>query len=67
MLIPQINQNPSTKMSKAAMLQKGADYILQLRSERSRLYDERQNLQNQVESLNLAIRLRFCFFYFSLF
>ncbi|VVC27899.1 Hypothetical protein CINCED_3A007134 [Cinara cedri] len=55
MLIPQINQNPNTKMSKAAMLQKGADYILQLRAERARLYDERQNLQQQVESLNLAI------------
>ncbi|XP_050436877.1 carbohydrate-responsive element-binding protein isoform X2 [Adelges cooleyi] len=55
MLIPQINQNPNTKMSKAAMLQKGADYILQLRSERGRLYDERQNLQQQVESLNVAI------------
>ncbi|XP_050536915.1 MLX-interacting protein isoform X2 [Daktulosphaira vitifoliae] len=55
MLIPQINQNPNAKMSKAAMLQKGADYILQLRSERARLYDERQNLQQQVESLNLAI------------
>ncbi|XP_060863445.1 carbohydrate-responsive element-binding protein isoform X1 [Metopolophium dirhodum] len=55
MLIPQINQNPNTKMSKAAMLQKGADYILQLRSERARLYEERQNLQQQVESLNLAI------------
>lgn len=55
MLIPQINQNPNTKMSKAAMLQKGADYILQLRSERARLYEERQSLQQQVESLNLAI------------
>lgn len=64
MLIPQINQNPNAKMSKAAMLQKGADYIIQLRSERSRLYDERQNLQNQVESLNLAIRLAFRSFRF---
>lgn len=62
MLIPQINQNPNTKMSKAAMLQKGADYIFQLRSERARIYDERQNLQQQVESLNLAIRLEIvCF------
>lgn len=58
-LIPQINQNPNTKTSKAAMLQKGADYIIQLRSERARLYDERQNLQQQVESLNSSIRLEF--------
>lgn len=58
MLIPQINQNPNAKMSKAAMLQKGADYIIQLRSERARLYDERQNLQQQVESLNLTIRYK---------
>lgn len=59
MLIPQINQNPNTKTSKAAMLQKGADYIIQLRSERARLYDERQSLQQQVESLNSSIRLEF--------
>lgn len=57
MLIPQISQNPNTKMSKAAMLQKGADYIIQLKSERARLHDERHNLQQQVESLNLTIRL----------
>lgn len=62
-LIPQINQNPNTKMSKAAMLQKGADYILQLRSERARLYDERQNLQQQVESLNVAIRFEILFYF----
>lgn len=55
MLIPQINQNPNAKMSKAAMLQKGGDYIVQLKAERSRLFDERQNLQQQVEALNSSI------------
>nr|BAN21193.1 basic helix-loop-helix zip transcription factor [Riptortus pedestris] len=54
-LIPQLNQNPNAKMSKAAMLQKGADYIVQLRNERISLKQEMENLKQQIESLNSTI------------
>uniref|UniRef100_A0A1B6DC96 BHLH domain-containing protein n=3 Tax=Clastoptera arizonana TaxID=38151 RepID=A0A1B6DC96_9HEMI len=54
-LIPQLNQNPNAKLSKAAMLQKGAEYIRQLRNERNQLKEEMDNLRGQVESLNSAI------------
>lgn len=43
-------------MSKAAMLQKGAEYIRQLRNERSQLQDDIESLKQQIESLNSAIR-----------
>lgn len=54
-LIPHLNQNPNTKLSKAAMLQKGADYIRQLRSERNQLRDEMDCLRQQIECLNSSI------------
>ncbi|XP_033224380.1 MLX-interacting protein-like isoform X2 [Belonocnema kinseyi] len=54
-LIPQLNQNPNQKLSKAAMLQKGADYIRQLRTERNQLKDEMDNLKSQIERLNTSI------------
>ncbi|XP_033185127.1 MLX interacting protein mondo isoform X3 [Bombus vancouverensis nearcticus] len=54
-LIPQLNQNPNTKMSKAAMLQKGADYIRQLRAERNQLKEEMDTLRHQIECLNTSI------------
>lgn len=54
-LIPQLNQNPNAKLSKAAMLQKGADYIRQLRSERSQLKEEMEALRQQIECLNASI------------
>nr|CAD7259122.1 unnamed protein product [Timema shepardi] len=54
-LIPQLNQNPNAKLSKAAMLQKGADHIRQLRSDRSQLREEMESLKKQIESLNAAI------------
>lgn len=38
------------------MLQKGAEYIRQLRGERGQLKEEIESLQQQVESLNSAIR-----------
>lgn len=44
------------QLSKAAMLQKGAEYIKQLRSERNQLKEEMDSLRLQVESLNSAIR-----------
>ncbi|KAG5879893.1 hypothetical protein JTB14_010411 [Gonioctena quinquepunctata] len=54
-LIPQLNQNPNAKLSKAALLQKGADYIIQLRAERNQLKDEMDSLRQQIESLNTSI------------
>ncbi|XP_014489484.1 PREDICTED: protein WBSCR14 homolog isoform X2 [Dinoponera quadriceps] len=54
-LIPQLNQNPNTKLSKAAMLQKGADYIRQLRTERNMMKEEMDNLKQQIECLNTSI------------
>ncbi|XP_063902897.1 MLX-interacting protein isoform X3 [Zophobas morio] len=54
-LIPHLNQNPNAKLSKAAMLQKGAEYIRQLRSERNQLNEEMECLRQQIETLNTSI------------
>ncbi|XP_020299898.1 carbohydrate-responsive element-binding protein isoform X3 [Pseudomyrmex gracilis] len=54
-LIPQLSQNSSAKLSKAAMLQKGADYIRQLRAERHQLKEEMDSLKQQIECLNTSI------------
>ncbi|KAK9869757.1 hypothetical protein WA026_003489 [Henosepilachna vigintioctopunctata] len=54
-LIPHLNQNPNAKLSKAAMLQKGAEYIKQLRQEREQLKEEMNNLRQQIENLNTSI------------
>nr|XP_023020570.1 MLX-interacting protein-like [Leptinotarsa decemlineata] len=54
-LIPQLNQNPNAKSSKAALLQKGADYIIQLRAERNQLKEEMDSLRQQIETLNTSI------------
>ncbi|XP_023319397.1 carbohydrate-responsive element-binding protein [Trichogramma pretiosum] len=54
-LIPQLNSNPNTKMSKAAMLQKGADYIRTLRSERHIIRTEVNDMKLKLESLNQEI------------
>lgn len=54
-LIPHLNQNPNAKLSKAAMLQKGAEYIRQLQQERGQLKDEMDSLRQQIESLNTSI------------
>lgn len=55
-LIPQLSQNSNAKTSKAAMLQKGADYIRQLRAERNQLKEEMDSLRHQIECLNTSIR-----------
>lgn len=55
-LIPQLSQNSNAKLSKAAMLQKGADYIRQLRMERHQLKEEMDSLRHQIECLNTSIR-----------
>lgn len=44
------------QLSKAAMLQKGAEYIMQLKTERDQLKDEMDSLKQQIESLNTSIR-----------
>ncbi|XP_011689721.1 PREDICTED: MLX-interacting protein isoform X2 [Wasmannia auropunctata] len=54
-LIPQLSQNSNAKLSKAAMLQKGADYIRQLKAERHQLKDEMDSLRQQIECLNTSI------------
>ncbi|XP_049830126.1 MLX-interacting protein [Schistocerca gregaria] len=54
-LIPQLNQNPNAKLSKAAMLQKGAEYIQQLRAERDQLREEMLSLRQEIECLNASI------------
>ncbi|KAL4702530.1 hypothetical protein ACJJTC_001415 [Scirpophaga incertulas] len=54
-LIPHLNTNPAAKISKAAMLQKGAEYIKQLKAERNQIKEEMESLRQQTESLNNSI------------
>ncbi|XP_058815980.1 MLX-interacting protein isoform X2 [Topomyia yanbarensis] len=54
-LIPQLQQNPNAKLSKAAMLQKGADYIKQLRSERSATSEQMDALRREIDALNNSL------------
>ncbi|CAH2074106.1 unnamed protein product, partial [Iphiclides podalirius] len=54
-LIPHLNTNPAAKISKAAMLQKGADYIKQLKAERNQIKEEMESLRQQIECLNNSI------------
>ncbi|XP_063821694.1 MLX-interacting protein isoform X2 [Ostrinia nubilalis] len=54
-LIPHLNANPAAKISKAAMLQKGAEYIKQLKAERNQIKEEMESLRQQTESLNNSI------------
>ncbi|XP_046339015.1 carbohydrate-responsive element-binding protein-like isoform X3 [Haliotis rufescens] len=52
-LVPALSVNP--KVSKAAMLQKTADYCKKLKSERSQMQKEAEILKQEIESLNSAI------------
>ncbi|XP_050672509.1 carbohydrate-responsive element-binding protein isoform X2 [Leptidea sinapis] len=54
-LIPHLNINPAAKISKAAMLQKGAEYIKQLKAERNQIKEEMESLRQQIECLNNSI------------
>lgn len=56
-LVPSLAQSPNSKISKAAMLHKAGEYIIQLRAERAQLQDEAELLRKQIESLNQAINV----------
>lgn len=55
-LIPQLQQNPNAKLSKAAMLQKGAEYIRQLRTERDGIKQKMEILRKERDSLNNSLK-----------
>lgn len=55
-LIPQLQANPNAKLSKAAMLQKGAEYIRQLQSERTINNDKMEVLRRERDSLNASLK-----------
>lgn len=54
-LIPAIMQNSNAKISKAAMLQKTAEYCKKLKQERAQMHNEAEILRNEIETLNNAI------------
>jgi len=54
-LLPSLSSNTNTKISKAAMLQKAAEYIRILKSEKYDQQKEQEMLKQQVESLNQTI------------
>lgn len=55
-LIPQLQQNPNAKLSKAAMLQKGAEYIKQLRTERDAVNQKMDILRKERDALNNSLK-----------
>jgi len=54
-LVPSLAQNPSLKISKAALLIKGAEYIQQLKDERGMINEEISQLRKTVETLTSDI------------
>ena len=54
-LVPSLSQTPNVKISKAALLTKGAEYVMQLRDERESLGTELDKLRKSVEELNICI------------
>ncbi|KAF0290827.1 Carbohydrate-responsive element-binding protein [Amphibalanus amphitrite] len=54
-LVPSLRNNSSAKVSKAAMLHQGAEYISELKTERSRLQAEADELKQEIERLNQQI------------
>uniref|UniRef100_A0A336M9X4 CSON013117 protein n=1 Tax=Culicoides sonorensis TaxID=179676 RepID=A0A336M9X4_CULSO len=54
-LIPELQNNPNAKLSKAAMLQKGAEYIKQMRIERSNLKERMDILRQEIDTLNNSL------------
>lgn len=54
-ILPSISSNNNTKISKAAMLQKGAEHIRQMRIEQEAQQTEIEALRSQIENLNQTI------------
>ncbi|CRK93053.1 CLUMA_CG006597, isoform A [Clunio marinus] len=54
-LIPQLQQNPNAKLSKASMLQKGAEYIKQLRMERASMGEQMEGLRKEIDQLTNSL------------
>lgn len=61
-LIPQLQANPNAKLSKAAMLQKGAEYIRQLQSERTINNEKMEVLKRERDTLNTSLKYDECWF-----
>lgn len=55
-LIPQLQQNVNAKLSKAAMLQKGAEYIKVLRTERATIDEKIESLKKERDQLNNSLK-----------
>lgn len=54
-LVPSLSQTPNVKISKAALLTKGAEYVMQLKEERETISREVDQLRRSVDSLNQEI------------
>jgi len=54
-LVPALANNPTNKVSKAAMLTKTADFALKLKTERQQMQEEADLLQQEIDALNTAI------------
>ncbi|KAF6035775.1 MLXIPL [Bugula neritina] len=55
MIVPALANNPTTKVSKAAMLNKTAEFAQKLKTERQEMQTESDLLQKEIEALNAAI------------
>ncbi|XP_064425140.1 carbohydrate-responsive element-binding protein [Latimeria chalumnae] len=54
-LVMSLSSQPCTKISKAATLQKTAEYISKLQQERVQMQEETQRLRSEIEELNTSI------------
>lgn len=54
-LVPSLSQTPNVKISKAALLTKGAEYVMQLKEEKASLNKEVDQLKESVELLSQEI------------
>jgi len=54
-LVPSLSQTPNVKISKAALLTKGAEYVLQLKEEKANLNKTVQALRSEAEQLSQEI------------
>ncbi|CAG0891786.1 unnamed protein product, partial [Cyprideis torosa] len=53
--VRKLNLNPNSKVSKAGMLEKGAEYISQLKEERKTVEEEMENLKREIKELTADI------------